>query len=91
MAFCKIPRSIYSGPFPKERLQYQEYLREHQGEIRQGKILTKVQKQISLLNQQIKLIHRSATLDPEDKRIKIDDLLERRNRIFSDTISRFSG
>jgi len=69
--------------------KYREYMEENRGKLQQAKVLTKVQKQVSLINQQIKLVHRDAKMDPEEKRDRIDELLYKRNGIFNNILERY--
>ena len=71
--------------------KYREYLEKNRDKIARSKFLTEAQKAVGVINQKIKLVHRSSKLDRWEKRDKIDELLEQRGRIFRAAIDKLSS
>jgi hypothetical protein len=64
----------------KEKLA--AYKEEHADELKVAKRLDRTQKLVGKINQQIKLVHMSQTLDAQEKRSRIDSLLSQRQLLF---------
>jgi len=73
----------------RQRGAYQAYRKAHRERLSKRKGMSKFQKQISTLNQKIKLVYANTTKLEDQKRTEIDRYLERRNELFKKAIRRF--
>jgi hypothetical protein len=69
-----------------EKDKLKEYQQEHADELKVAKRLDRTQKMVGKINQQIKLVHMSQTMDADEKRSRIDSLLNHRQMLFEQGI-----